>query len=293
MEWIRMHPYVSALVAVGILFLVGAYIVKERTAVAPNPSSTIAWGGGGGFLQPTTGAQYQGGPEEPDLYRRVQSGPPFWFPASSPNTSEEETQSTNTFDIEALISLISPKDSGSQTDTSGSSLFSDAYSFLPRGLIATSTPGKEYTPAQEALRAYGNEAGSYIQSFEERNRDMARVLKDQFEDRENPLKNAALVGLADGLAGVGDSLLSIEIVPEQAASANAKLAASYRAMGAKLRLIPDANTEEARIQAMLAYNATVEEFIKSYTALATLFSLSEVTFRTDEPGTVFMFSGGF
>ena len=80
-------------------------------------------------------------------------------------------------------------------------------------------------------------------------------------------------------------------MPQEVAPANKNLAESYRAMGGKLRLIPDANTDEEKIQAMLGYNATVETFTKHYIALVTLFSLSGAIFRNDEPGSVFMFSG--
>ena len=122
---------------------------------------------------------------------------------------------------------------------------------------------------------------------------MARVLKDQFEDPQDSPKRSALIGLAASLAGVGDALLSIESIPGEARSANTRLAGSYRDMGEKLARIPDAGTDdEERISAMLIYNAAAEEYIKNYIALVTLFSLAEVTFRADEPGSVFMFSGG-
>ena len=290
MDWLREHPYASVTTMVAIVLLVGAYIVKERTTVSPDSISTVAWGGGGGFLQPTAGIQNQGISEPPDLYRRVQSSAPFWYPALPTNTSGE-IGDVDTFDLDAFIDLISPKKTGVGTDT-GSSLLSDAYSFIPRGLIATSTPTTERTPTQNVLYAYGNEAGSYIQVFEERNRDMTRVLKDQFEDRQDAPKKAAFLGLADSLAGVGDVLLTIEDVPELAKNANSKLAESYRTIGAKLARVPDAQTDTEIIEAMLAYNASVEEFIKNYVTLATLFSLSGVTFRGDEPGSVFMFTGG-
>src|ERR1700734_2926159 len=45
MEWFRAHPYVSALVAAGILLAVGAGIVESRSPVAP-VNSTITWSGG-------------------------------------------------------------------------------------------------------------------------------------------------------------------------------------------------------------------------------------------------------
>jgi len=295
MDWLRLHPYTLIAVAISILVLAGAYLIQQRLGVEPDPNRTVAWGGFNGLLYPvdTSGRVNTTGEQTlPDLYRDVQSGPPFWY---SPPTEGGATQSdTGAFDVEAFIAMLSEGGSDATNNNAGSGVgaFSDAYSFIPQGLIATSAPTKVLTESQQALRTYGNEAGSYIQVFEDRNRDMTRVLKDQFEDPEDALKRNALIGLAGSLAGVGDSLESIQEVPAEARSANAKLAGGYRDMGAKLALVPNAGTEEELISAMLTYNAAVEEYVKNYIALVTLFSLAEVTFRDDEPGSVFMFSGG-
>jgi len=295
MDWLRLHPYTLIAVAISILVLIGAYLIQQRLGVEPDPNRTVAWGGFNGFLYPVdTGGRVNTTAEQtqPDLYRDVQSGPPFWY---SPPTDGGAMQSdTGAFDVEAFIAMLSEgsPSTGSDTGSVGTETFFDAYSFIPRGLIATSAPTKVLTESQQALRTYGNEAGSYIQVFEDRNRDMTRVLKDQFEDPEDALKRNALIGLAGSLAGVGESLESIQEVPAEARSANAKLAGGYRDMGAKLALVPNAGTEEELISAMLIYNAAVEGYVKNYVALVTLFSLAEVTFGADEPGSVFMFSGG-
>ncbi|RJQ34922.1 hypothetical protein C4556_01425 [Candidatus Parcubacteria bacterium] len=296
MDWLRLHPYTLIAVAVSILVLAGAYVIQQRLGVEPDPNRTVAWGGFNGLLYPVdTSGRANTAAEQtlPDLYRDVQSGPPFWY--SPPAMGDAGTEGdASTFDIEAFIAMLSEDspNTGGDTGSVGAETFFDAYSFIPRGLIATSAPTQVFTESQQALHTYGNEAGSYIQVFEDRNRDMTRVLKDQFEDPEDALKRNALIGLAGSLAGVGESLENIQEVPTEARSANTKLAGSYRDMGAKLALVPNAGTEEELISAMLTYNAAVEGYVKNYVALVTLFSLAEVTFRDDEPGSVFMFSGG-
>lgn len=297
MDWFRTHPYALLTAIAAVLFLAGAYVVKERLSVPPDPSQTVAWGGFNDFLYPSLNTGNEARLTEqglPDLYRDVQSGPPFWYSPSATGDSGD-AQSSSSFDIEAFIAMLSEGSSntGDAGETSGTEALFDAYSFIPRGLVATSAPAKVLTESQQALHTYGNEAGSFIQVFEDRNQDMARVLKDQFEDPQDSPKRSALIGLAASLAGVGDALLSIESIPGEARSANTRLAGSYRDMGEKLARIPDAGTDdEERISAMLIYNAAAEEYVKNYVALVTLFSLAEVTFRADEPGSVFMFSGG-
>ena len=296
MHWFREHPYATVLAIATVVLLVGAYIVKERTGVPPDSSSTIAWGGGGGYLFPTLGTDNNVSSEterdSSNLYRQIQGGPPFVY-STAPSLPGEETSAEGGLELDTLINMLSPeKTSSSGTPPVDNSLLENAYLFIPRGFITTSIPTQTYTPAQEALRNYGNDAGAYIKSFEETNQNekMTRILKDQFEDPQSPTKAEALKDLANDLASVGNSLEKMSSVPEQVASTNARLAASYQAMGAKLALVPNAQRDEEKIDAMLAYNATVEEFIRSYIALTTLLSLSEITFRTDEPGSVFMFT---
>lgn len=292
MHWIRVHPYIFLLATAAVLLVVGALVFKEQSTTLPNSSSTIAWGGlGGGFFYPISGVNKpaENAEEETDLYNKVQSGPPFSYTLYAPPKTEGDAQ--NDFDLDAFLALLASENQNAETGIQTSdSLLVNPYTFIPSGSTLPTSPAKERTPTQQALYKYGNEAGFYVQSFENANKNMADVVQKQIDDPQGPLAVAALVELAKNLAKVGNSLEKIADVPAQATSVNTKLAGSYKDVGAKLALVPDAKTDEERAETMLTYNAAAEEFVKSYVALVTLFSISEVTFTPDEPGSVFTFT---
>lgn len=295
MQWFREHPYASAITAVSVVLFLGAYLVKERTMVSPHPSTTIAWGGtGSSFLFPILGEDVPIdntlGKDLADLYQKMRNAPAFSYIPYAPADTSGDAE--NNFDPGSLLNQLSNGgngDSGNGATIIDDSVFADAYSFIPRGLIATTISESNQTPTQQALYRYGNDAGSYIKMFEERNPGMARILKDQFEDPRNPQKNALLLTLAEDMVEVGLSLEALNEIPSMVASANTRLSGSYKKMGEKLALIPDAARDEERIEAMLAYNAAVEEYVKGYVALATLFSIAEVKFGSTDSGSIFTF----
>ncbi len=286
MQWLRSHPYAAALLSAGLLLIVGTLIVFNRSGVAPEAGARVWSGGAPGFFNPVgdTGALQD--PQE-NLYATVRNGPPFYYdpgrtPVPAPPSSADD------LDFEALLSMLSSPSRTKPVDANRETGF-DAYSFIPKGLISTSSPSRR-SAAQQALYNYGNEAGGAIQTFEDMSRNSPQVLKNQFEDRRNPGKNAALLALAGGMRGVGRSLLSIEEVPSAVQAAHERLAQSYEEMGERLSKIPEAQTDEAMLQAMLSYNASVETFTKNFVALATLFSAYDVTFGSEDPGSVFTFT---
>ncbi|QQG38034.1 MAG: hypothetical protein HYS26_00560 [Candidatus Kaiserbacteria bacterium] len=287
MQWIRSHPYVVAIIATVLLLAVGFLIVVNRSAVSGD-SGLRAWGGGGSLLNPLSGAGAQTSSDTQNIYTSVRQGAPFnWQPVSSNDASAEDV--TNAA-FESFLEELAQAGKAAVTG-GGSEALLDAYEFIPKALISIETESqKPRTASQSALYEYGNEAGSLIQSFEDTHRNMPQVLKDQFEDRDDEEKRGRLVELASSLSGVGRALRAIEFVPSQAASANKNLAESYIEIGLKLSQIPNAANDDELLKAMLAYNTGVETFIKNYVALATLFSISGVTFRSDEPGSVFLFS---
>ncbi|KKW17190.1 MAG: hypothetical protein UY57_C0023G0004 [Candidatus Kaiserbacteria bacterium GW2011_GWB1_50_17] len=295
MQWFREHPYASAITAVSVVLFLGAYLVKERATVSPISSTTIAWGGtGNGFWYPTLGegipADSTLGKSLADLYQQMRSTPSFSYIPYAPADTSGDME--DNFDLSTLLNQLSNGESvGSGNDaTEDDPAFADAYSFIPRGLIATSVPESKQTPTQQALYQYGNDAGFYIKLFEERNLSMERILKDQFEDPRDPQKNSMLLALAEGMTEIGFSLEKLNKIPSMATSANTRLSDSYKKMGEKLALIPSAERDEERIAAILAYNAVVEEYVKSYVALATLFSIAEVKFGSTDPGSIFTFT---
>lgn len=273
-----------------VVLLIGFAIVQGRSPLPIDSSNTSYWQGSGGIvnvnLQPQ-GIETVSG-SIPDLYGTVQNLPPFLYvpPQQTIDTIEEK----NEFDFEAFLAELSRPKAKPSTTSSPSISIPEEYSYVPQAIITTTEPEEGRSESQEALFKYGNEAGLIIQLFEDRNRSMARVLKDQFEDPTHPDKAAALVGLGNALVGVGESLQTLESVPDQARSANARLAESYKKTGEKLTLIPNAATDEEKIAAMLAYNAAAEEYVRNYISVVNLFSLARVRFSSSDPGSVFMFS---
>ncbi|OGG57960.1 hypothetical protein A2853_03480 [Candidatus Kaiserbacteria bacterium RIFCSPHIGHO2_01_FULL_55_17] len=289
MPWLHVHPYLASVIGAGLLVLIGSIIVAQRSNVQPQGATLRVWGGvGANIFDPTSsGGQNFGKPAE-NLYTQVQSGPPFYY---APVQQIPGTQGVaDDFDFGSFLAFLS----GSAGNTSGTiaegSDVLDAYSFIPQGLISTSYPERRVTPTQAALYDYGNEAGSFIQSFEGRYRDAPQILKDQFEDRYDTGKNEALLALANSLAGVGQQLERMENVPSEVRSAHLKVATSYQDVGKALSLIPPAKSDQAVIDAILAYNAVVETYVKNYVALATLFSAYGVMFTPENPGSVFTFT---
>lgn len=290
MSWLRTHVYLASLVGALIITVLGALIVVKRSTVNPQPSGLRAWGGVGSDLFDPTNVRSERQPlPQENLYTEVQNGPPFYYAPAANQLPLVQSQGGDDFDFESFIALLSvPSSSGKSTQTSGTEL--DAYAFIPQGLISTSTGDRERTPIQQALFNYGNEVGSYIQSYEERYRAAPQILRDQFEDRENAEKIAALRSLAGALEDVGYQLEGFEEIPSEVSAAHLKVAASYKELGTKLALIPEAKVDKEIIDAMLAYNAAVETYTKNYISLATLLSLYGVAFSQNDPGNVFTFS---
>lgn len=279
------------IVSAFVLFLVGFVIVQQRSPVSPGTSSTSSWGNTGGFLntnlQPVGASNLSESPS--GIYTAVQNLPPFLYTPPMQNI-ENTGETKNGFDFDAFLAELSrPKTSPATKNPSDSSV-PDTYSYIPKNIISTSEASSERTESQEALHTYGNDAGLIIQLFEDRNKSMARILKDQFEDPTNPDKAAAVVNLGNAMVSVGESLEELESVPSQALSAHTRLAESYKKAGEKLALVPNAVTDEEKISAMLAYNATAEEFVRNYISLVTLFSAAGVTFSSNESGSVFTFT---
>ncbi len=294
MNLLRSHFYLFLIAVVALFVVIGAFSLKEYS---PTPSTprTIAWGGLGGTpYYPVSGerpAEGSSTEETGNIYNSVQSGPPFFYSAPTSDTNSEEK---DTFDVNAFLAYLKGETtpvSESADDETPLSFFENPYSFITNGAYFSVSPStKERTPVQQALYEYGNNAGKIVQGFEDANQNMADVVQAQVEYPEDPLKVAALKELAGELTGVGLSLEELTSVPPEAVSQNAALAASYKEMGAKLALVPNAKTEESRVETMLAYNASAETFVTNYVALVTLFSIMEVTFAPDEAGSVFTFT---
>jgi hypothetical protein len=290
MQELRMHPFVAAAIGASLLLLSIALIVVLRTA-PPRGGLLTVWGSMP-ISSSNPNATYA-----PDYDTNTlpvsalgTTTPPFI--ALDPSISNSDTAQD---DIAALIAQLSGsvQTKGTASSSSDASDLNLAYAFIPRGLISTTTPTKARTPAQAALYEYGNDAGSFIQTYDDTHKNAAQTLKDQLEDRRDPQKAQALRDLAMALGHVGDSIAGIDDVPAVAKTMNDALAKSYQDMATKLVAVPDAERDADFIAAIQAYDTAVETFTKRYVALATLFSTSGVTFEPQDGGSVFTFSAAF
>src|SRR3989338_4791252 len=293
MEWIRAHPYVSALCAAGILVFVGILIVDWRSTRPVQRQATV-WGGGGtGLLNPTSydptqNTTSQGGGS---IMEQVTSGPPYTYTPPVGVAESAPSQNTGPYDFETFVAMLiketTPKKQGG---TGADSSVIEAYSYIPRGLISTTTPTVSRTALQQALYEYGNDIGSSIESFEQQHSNMVQLLKEQVEDRGNADKAEAVVNLGRSFQGLGTNLASMDSVPSAIVSAHQALAQSYIEIGKKLALVPQAERDSDFIEAIKTYNAAADTFTKNYIQIAALFGAHGVIFASMDGGRVFTFS---
>ena len=292
MEWLRAHPYTSALSAAGILLLMGILVV-ERQIMRPAEGPATAWGGGAApFLNPTSYQPSQDTENSETLMQDITDGPPYTYIPPKPSTNSGPAQNQDSYDFEAFITLLTKASTPKpQNDTGLSSSSSmDAYAYIPRGLISTTSPSGARTETQQLLYEYGNEIGSSIESFEQEHSNTPQILKEQVEDRTNPDKAAAVVNLGRALEAMGANLSGMDRVPGAMAAAHKALAESYREIGKNLALIPKAQRDQDFIQAIETYNASADTFTKRYIQIVSLFGAYGVTFTSSDPGRVFTFS---
>ena len=282
--WLRGHPYTAVLAGTGMLVVAGILIIR-LSAPVQSSSQPLAWGGTGTLVGSTYGSE---GSIPPSILQQTVGGPPYTYtlPNLQVSTTPDATPASG-FDFDAFISMLSAHPQQNPPSSSGSA--SNAYLFIPTGLVSVTTPAKR-TPLQNTLYEYGNEVGSLIQSFETEHPNATQVLADQAQDRADSGKAARLHALADGLKTLGDTLAQLDNVPSQASSAHQALAGSYQALGAKLTLVPSAERDADFLAAIQTYDTAVEKFTKNYVALANLFVAYGVSFSPADAGSVFTFT---
>lgn len=292
MDWIRAHPYTSAIAAAVLLAVVGAYVVASR-ASRPLETRPTSWGGGAApFLDPTsytpgTDASRENG----SILQQVQDGPPYTYLAPSFFQNASPIGEEGTYDFDAFVAQLAAQSrsgSGGTQDASGSSL--GAYSYIPRGLISTTTSRSTRSALQQELYDYGNDIGSTIESFEQQHSNTVQILKGQVEDRANPEKAAAVVKVGRDLEELGKILAAMETVPSAMASTHKALAQSYIEIGKNLALVPGAERDSDFIRAIQTYNASADTFVKNYIQLVSLFGAHGVVFTAADGGRVFTFN---
>lgn len=289
MEWLRSHPYLDATVMAAALLITGFLIVRTQLA-APLHIQSSSWGTGGSVLVDTVSGGH--GTYLPQMGSTV--SPNAVDVGYIPLKTENEigtgpVDEGSAFDFAAFAEMLSQPSTGSaptaQVDT-------EFYSFIPTGLMATTTLTKPRTSQQDNLYYYGNDVGDAIISFENQHPDQPAVLKNHFEQPENPSTIAAMKTLGEDMASLGDTLGSMQLVPTEVKAAHLALADAYRDIGTKLAAVPDAKGNDALYTAMETYNSAAEQFVKRFVALALIFQAYDVTFSLGDGGSVFVFTGG-
>lgn len=185
-----------------------------------------------------------------------------------------------------LSELVQPVSTTQQPDET---FTPSAYAFIPQGILNVETE-KPRTAEQQVLHEYGNELGLSLQSFADLHTNMVGTLKDQAEDRSDPVKGAGVKRLGDDFVRLGAELESMQNIPTSMQDAHQKLAAAYRDVGTKLAVIPGASGDEAFLAAINTYNTSAEVLSRRLVDIIDRFVVSGVTFSASDPGSVFTFN---
>jgi hypothetical protein len=286
MDFLRSHPLLDATAVAGSLLIIGALFVRTQIAAPVHVTTDTTWGGTNGVLVDTVTkpgsslaqAEYAGpGPAAKDI---------GLIPLASQNEIGTGPQDTSDgFSLEQFAAMLAqPVTQAKGTEPADTS----AYSFIPSGLIATTTLAAPRSSLQNALYLYGNEVGDAITSFEGLHPNQPSILKNHAEQPQDPGAQAALRALGADFARLGDSIGKIA-APKQAAAANAALSAAYAQLGSHLVAVSDASGNDNLYDAIVAYDATADDFAKKFVSLALIFQSYGVTFSPGDGGSVFVF----
>ncbi len=284
MEWLRTHPLLDAVVSASALLIVGALFVRAQLAPAAHVTSDTTWGSGSGILVSPVSDPHA------SLSQDTYAGPgPTAKDVGLIQLASQNTIGTGPvdesegFDLAAFAAMLSnPTSKPSAADTA-----SDAYDFIPSGLIATTTLSATRTSKQDALYIYGNEVGDAIVSFEGLHPNQPAVLKNHAEQPGDADAKAALKALGDDFIRLGDSLSGLS-APAQTATAHKALVAAYKDLGTKLSAVSQ-SSGDGLYDSIVAYDAAADDFAKKFVALALIFQAYGVMFSPGDGGSVFVF----
>lgn len=284
-EWLTSHPFLVTTIGVGGLILLGLFLVAGRMDVRPSNTSG-AWGGaGGGFFSTTRrAAPVQTDPDDARL--QVPDDSYATIPIFTP-TEENPAAAQNDEDFMTVLAGLvkaTPVTSARPQDSTP-----EGYSFIPQGLVSADPPAKKSTAQQAALRAYGNEVGTYVKAHEDTHTNAPQIMKDHIEGRADAVKQRALRNLGEDMEQLGIALRDMEVHP-LAAGMHKAYANAYITAGTNLMKIADTNTDEEFVSAITTYNASSESLSNQFQLLVILFGMNEVTFSSSDPGNIFTFN---
>lgn len=312
MDWMKAHLTLVYGIGLGLLVLSGAVLVSNKFATYGGGDS-YTWGtyNGAGRFVPTEqfiGSSRNDAPLEvpitiEELSRTLQTNPDRVYASLGPGgtapasnnffgtTTAEGVIELGADAVDALLKSIKPTAyTGNLTADEGT--LDEIYHFIPKniGSVGVSEQSK-MTKAQQELYNYGNEAGSFIELYSSIWAPVqAGIHRSYVEDRGNPEKATALKKLGNGLYEVGLGLGGMEIIPSAMTKQHRDLVAAYKTAGEKTEAIAFAITDDDLYVALVDYNRSADEFLRSYLAITTVFTLNSVTFKETDPGSVFVYN---
>ena len=303
MDWIRTHLKTVYGLTLGLIVITGAVLVSNKFATTSGGDS-YTWGSYGDTGRFIPSDQYTGSTPlntnsgeiftVAEISQKLQNSPDRVYASLGPKGSNPTSATiTDKPDeaIEALLKSIAPsKFVGNMT--SGEKSLDEVYHFIPKNILTLAPQSaQKLTDAQQGLYTYGNEAGSIVENYDSQwGATQANIHRSYVEDRESIEKAAELARLAKGLADVAGSLSAIEFVPTGMTLRHKDLIAAYTAVGEQTLAISKARTDDELLPAIENYNASAEQFLRSYLAISTIFTLNSVSFGTTDPGRVFVYS---
>jgi hypothetical protein len=287
--WVHTHPYLATTIGIGGLIVFGTILVLQRVDVNPATGSG-AWGGAGGlFFGAIRGATPTG--PSPDDIVRIQSSTQANYGTIPIFTAPEQNADGSSSADDGIAALLAQL---TQTTPTASTSFQasspDSFSFIPQGLISADAPVKKRTVLQQSLFDYGNQMGTYIKGYEAMHYGGAQILKDQVEDRTNPDKIRAVKLLGADMQQLGTDFLYVTGVPSVAVGMHKAYASAYRTAGANLMKVAATQNDSDFVNAITAYDASVEDMTKAFVMLVVLFGANDVTFSASDEGNIFMFT---
>ena len=296
MNWLRMHPYTIAITVACALIACGIWLVQDRLTTVPD-LGTSSWNATqANSLQPDLTPQTLPSTETQPVGTAASSTAILPYTQDNQTKAQQDIKGSpsdyDTFIFELSSSIYSEQAKPNNQPSTENPF--DAYSFVPSGMLSTTSVSVGYSASQQALYDYGNTAGRIIESYEQHSASQVGVIKDSLEDRENQAKASAVEQIGNDLIAAGQGLTKITPITAQITSQNAALAKNYQIVGQNLIKVAQASTQRDSdfIKAIETYNASADVFVKSYAALALTISASGVRFAPTDSGSVFSFTPG-
>lgn len=283
--WFHDHPLRPVLIGAVVLVFIGLLVVSSRTT--HNASGrAINWGGASGIYAPDTTLE-----QKNNTSFVLEQVAPFRYtpPTSAPSYVETKTGDTETDAYALLLASIRPS-SRPLTSAEDSTFLDDVYSLLPQGVQSISTP-QELSREQQTLYEYGNEVGSYVDTFESAYGTLSvSILKDFYADRTNATKQNEVRHLGNSIARVGKEIRVMTFVPKGLSGMHTLLAERYQETGELLAAIVDARDNQDLLERINAYNGAADALATAFATLASFFATAHVSFAPHDPGHIFVFS---